>query len=666
MRQSLKITLFLFLILALVINHPLVAQFNTTAYANGRAKVAHEAHAINDYQSDSTIDVTYYKLKLTINPPTPYLLGETMISVKAKRANLTNFFLDLSDTLKTDSVRLGSQKVPFLHQRNQLKITLDKPYELNEEISVTVYYQGKPEKNNSFTFGTHGEGKDQFPIVATLSQPFGTKDWFPSKNTPGDKADSCEVWITAPCGYVSASNGKLVRIVENTTGTSCTKTYQWKSNYPIAAYLISIASTNYKEYDIYYKYSEKDSMIITNYVYPENFTSQTKAQIDSTLIIMDFLTKKLGPYPFLKEKYGHAQTNIDGGMEHQTCSSMSNFSASLIMHELAHQWFGDKITNKSWEHIWLQEGFAVYFELLLSETNGSHMDYLDQGLSELASDDIPLITGSIYVRDPTKRSEIFNLERTYHKGSIVVYMLRKLVGDDVFYKILQTYLRSKLAYGVATTEDFQAIAEQVSGQSLDYFFREWIYGENYPQYSYQWSYQGDNSRGYTVRLKVDQEKNTTPAFYTMPIRITTQSRSGKKESHMIFNNSASQEFLFHVDEKPDTLLFDSNYNVIMKTVLKGEFISSPVLGLEEVDNNWSTFPNPVENDVSINLHLNKASQVKIDLCTSAGTILRTFINEKIPAGTFEASFPIKGLSSGLYILRLTKNEQTSTKKIITH
>ena len=269
--------------------------------------------------------------------------------------------------------------------------------------------------------------------------------------------------------------------------------------YPIAQYLISIAVTNYEKYVNYFHYSNNgvpDSMPITHYLYPGKLSS-IKAQLDETPNMIKVFSERYGLYPFIKEKYGHAEFGWGGSMEHQTCTSMgvNTFKQYIISHELSHQWFGDKVTCKTWRDIWLNEGFANYSEAVYFEAIGGKTSYDNEITFEMKS--AKKAVGSVYVQDISSAGNIFNYNRTYAKGECVLHMLRGVVGDSTFFHILRAYDSDpQLAYNSATTEDFKRVAENVSGMDLNYFFSEWIYGENYPKYTYNWSLDEISSSNY--------------------------------------------------------------------------------------------------------------------------------------------------------------------------
>ena len=287
---------------------------------------------------------------------------------------LNSFFLDLQNQMKVDSILSSGNKVQFNHSDAKLNITLNRIYNINEEFEITIYYQGLPGASGfgSFEFQTHGNNE---PDIWTLSEPYGASDWFPCKDTPADKADSSDVWITVDNSLYAVSNGDLVGIINNPDNTA---TFKWTNKYPIAQYLISLAISNYTIYKNYFKYTEKDSMPVINYIFPENLESY-KENLDKVPNMLRIMSDYFGLYPFIKEKYGNAEMGWlgGGGMEHQTVSSMSNFSETVIVHELVHQWFGDKITCRDWQDIWLNEGFATYGEMLYAEAINGDSAYKD-------------------------------------------------------------------------------------------------------------------------------------------------------------------------------------------------------------------------------------------------------------------------------------------------
>jgi aminopeptidase N len=618
------------------------------------------------YPGDSQIDVTYYKLDLTITFSPNYLTGSVTVHAKVDTLPITNLFLDLRSNMNVNSVLLNGSATTFNHADNKLNIDLDKTYNPSESFSLVVNYHGVPGTSGlgSFRFGTHS-GQ---PIISTLSEPYGASDWWPCKDTPADKVDSADIWITVDQSMIPVSNGMIQEIVVNKVDG--THTYKWKEKYPIVHYLISLAITNYVQYDTYYHYSATDSMIITHFNYPERFNSTRKALLDETAAMMEVFSQMYGEYPFLDERYGHAEFNWGGAMEHQTCSSMGFYGQGVIAHELAHQWFGDMITCKDWHHIWLNEGFATYSEGVYYEAIGGQSAY-DQFI-QTEMNYAKQAQGSIWVVDITNIGQIFNGARSYAKGGIVLHMLRGVVGDSSFFDIMRTYAaHPELKYNVAITEDFQSVAESVYGQSLDYFFQEWIYGERYPRYTASWYSSFLSGETYTLNLNIAQAVNPNPSYFTMPIQIRINTTPGDTLV-TIFNNKQTQDYEIDVIGEPRAIVFDPN-NYILKTVnVIATTADELTVPLEyELQQN---FPNPFNPSTTIKYQIPGNSFVTLKVYDVLGNEIKTLVNEEKPAGSYEVEFSALGgsasggnalnLASGIYLYRLQAGDYAETKKMV--
>ena len=613
------------------------------------------------YPGDSNIDVTYYKLNLTLTYNPGNISGIVTVDAKATQNQLTTFFLDIVNQLTVTSVKLnGITSLTFSQPSgsDQLRITLDRAYGIGEKFSVDITYQGTPGSRGfgSFIFATHNNNTQ--PIIWTLSEPYGAKDWWPSKDTPGDKADSSDVWITAASNYVSVSNGKLISETDNGNGT---KTYKWKNSYPIAGYLISLAMTNYSLHQDQFEYESGKFMPVTHYVFPENL-QQNISNLDNTVNMLQIFSQKFGPYPFLREKYGHAQFGWGGGMEHQTITSLVSFSEMLVVHELAHQWYGDKVTCKDWQNIWLNEGFASYCECIYREAKYGTADfksYVDNFMSQAKN-----AAGTIYVQNINSIDEIFNSAREYKKGAMVLHMLRGIVGDDKFFQIMQQYANEPgLAYNVATTEDFQHIAERVSGIDLNYFFQEWIYGENFPVYSVVWGYEQDVNENYKVSLKITQSVNSNPSFFTMPIQIAISTSKGLV-NRTVINNAQVQSIDLIVDGIPSAVQVDPG-NWILKTVMETKYQED----FDFYPTSYSldqNYPNPFNSGTSIRFELPIDSYITLNIYDELGSFVTSLINEKKSKGIYEVRFDPNNykLASGIYFYTLKAGNYSETKKMI--
>lgn len=607
-----------------------------------------------NYPGDSKYDVKYYKLDLTVNHIAQTISGNVTCKAEIVQPNVTEIYYDLTNPLIVDSVLFNGNSVSFTRGVNTLNIQTGITLNQGDNFTTVVYYHGTPGSSGfgSFEFSSQGGN----PAIWTLSEPYGAKDWWPVKDTPADKADSADFWITVSTSLTPVSNGKLMEIVDNGNGTH---TYKWKSSYPIAQYLLSMAITNYAQYTNYYHYSPTDSMPIDHFLYPASLNSNI-AQLNKTPGMIEIYADRFGEYPFLNEKYGHAQFGWGGGMEHQTITSMGSFGNMLIAHELAHMWFGDKITCKDWHHIWLNEGFATYGECLINEAWYGKSGYDSYIANEMSS--AKNAVGSIWVQNITSVWEIFDGNRSYSKGAVVLHMLRGIVGDSVFFSILQNYAANpNVAYGVATTEDFQAVAESVSGLDLDYFFQQWIYGENYPRYSVIWSKNSLGGNLYNLSLKITQNVNSNPSFFTMPVQIKVNSVTGDT-TITVFNDSQVQTFNVTVNNEPTSISFDPG-NWILKT------LNSVVTDVEDElqPNKFAleqNYPNPFNPSTTIKFNLPENGYTTLKIYNVIGKEVSTLINGQMQAGHYEVNFDSGDLASGVYLYTLSSGGFKETKKMI--
>lgn len=511
------------------------------------------------YPGDSNIDVTYYKLDIDVTynenaSNIVYLKGTTIIRAKAL-SNLSSVFFDFQSNMTINDLKVNGAEAVYTHNNNMITITLNSTVNNGEEFTAEITYEGVPDPTGIGVF-SYDTGND---AIWTLSEPYGASFWWVCKDTPADKPDSTDIWLTTSTDLIPASNGRLEDIVDNGDGTH---TYKWHESYPIASYLISLAIAPYETFEQYYHYSPTDSMQVIHFNYPQN---HTQARIDAeseTVNMLKVFSEMYGEYPFIKEKYGHAEISWAGGMEHQTLTSIGHFAVGTIAHELAHQWFGDMITCATWENIWLNEGFATYSAALYAEKAVGHdefMGYVSANMNAAKS-----ANGSIYVQDIMDMGQLFSSARTYSKASIVLHMLRGVIGDDNFFKTMYDYANdTKIKYGAAVTEDFQRVAETVSGMDLNWFFQQWIYGSNYPHYKV--SYNFKNTDGvYTVPLTITQTQGSSNLF-KMPIEIQAKYYDGTSESFIVWDSLETQSFTLNVKEEPFDISVDPNNWILHDT-----------------------------------------------------------------------------------------------------
>ncbi len=513
--------------------------------------------------------------------------------------------------------------------------------------SLTVVYQGEPIESgfSAFANSTH----DGVPVLWTLSEPYGAKTWWPCKQDLIDKIDSIDIFVSTPEQYRVGSNGVLKSEVPTGTGS---KTYHWEHRYPIPAYLISLAVTNYVSVTDYVYLDNGDSLLILNYVYPEELSS-VQSELGAIVEQMELFNELFGLYPFAKEKYGHAQCGFGGGMEHQTMSSMGGFDYYLQAHELAHQWFGDKITCASWQDIWLNEGFATYLTVLTDEFLTPHDDWKNR-----INWSIDFVTsqagGSTWVEDTTDVNRIFDYRLSYIKGSLILHMLRWELGDEDFFQSLSNYINDPdLAYGYSDIDDLKYHLETVGSMDFTEFFNDWYYGQGFPSYSIQYN---PHSEG--VELIIHQvTSHPSVDFFEMPLPLKFS--NGVQDTLVVVNHTFSGEkFDLLLPFEPSSLVFDPDQWIISRNNSVELITHADDLELSGV----SIYPNPATHMVSISLdnpaYLDKIAALIIT--DSKGAQIRKIeqIESKIdidlagfPRGTYFVTIHTR---SGNFVRKFTK------------
>jgi aminopeptidase N len=594
------------------------------------------------YPGDQNIDIKYHLLKLNIDYTSKFINGSVYTTLKAL-TDIPNCSFDLNSPMKVDSVVSNKSKLTFSQAANKVNIKFKNTLKKDETLSLEIFYKGNPRTTGfgSFSVSTHGAAK--FPVIWTLSESYGGPDWWPCKDDPSDKIDSTEVWITLPSSFVSVSNGVQKGLI---THPNNTKTYQWKNSYPISHYLISIACSNYQLYENNFKYNGK-TMPVSHYVYPQALTNNVKKLLDETTDMLQFFSDIFGEYPFIREKYGHAMCNFGGGMEHQTVSSMGGFSLDLIAHELAHQWFGNKITCKTWADIFMNEAFASYSEALYEEHKNGRSAYYLPILDHMVR--AKKTKEPIFISDPTNENLIFDYSLSYAKGAVVLHMLRGVLGDKAFFKGLKDFQSSKYAYGAASIDDFREFLEKNTGTDLKYFFDEWIYGINYPKYTFSYKQLGNQSVG----VEVSQEKlSTNPSFFKMPVQFKIVLNSGKELLETGFVDEQTKTFTFkNITENVKSIQFDPN-NFIMKELLDlGELTSIT----NTAENEITVYPNPGMDRIEIKGIPIEVSSV--ELINTKGQLIKSLeMNAR--------NHDISELPAGQYILKFSGQNYLKSKIFI--
>jgi len=554
---------------------------NAQTLQNQLAKSESKQHARStppNIQAVNTSDFVYQRCEWQVDPFLDWIDGK-ITTYFIPNQPIPDIQFDLSVVLTVDSIVYYSNALLFSHAFNILDGQFGTTLPAGIIDSVSVYYHGAPDTSiGGFNLDVHGINND--PVMWTLSEPYGAMNWWPCKQNLLDKIDSIDILVTAPFWYEVASNGVLT----NDVTFAVQRQWTWKHRHPIPAYLVCFAVSNYAVYSDFV-YDNGDTVEVVNYVYPEDSAWAVAATPD-VILQMQLFDSLFGFYPFADEKYGHAQCNFGGGMEHTTITFIGGFWYELFAHELAHHWFGDKVTCGSWEDIWLNEGFATYCTGLCYE-HYAPAQYWKPWLAGQIGVVTQQPDGSVWVDDTTVASRIFDPRLSYAKGAMVLHTLRWVIGDSAWYAGVNAYLAdATLSYSFATTANLQQHLETASGQNLAWYFADWYYGQGYPTYTLSWSQDVSN----VVTVTVNQtQSDPSVSFYELPIPLYF--KNGTQDTLIrVQHNANGQQFTIPLSFTADSLLFDPDLWIISANNVVNN-VPAPAY-----PPTFSFFPNPT-NDV---------------------------------------------------------------------
>lgn len=524
-----------------------------------------DERATRHYSRDRTYDIQHLKLELSFDQPQKIVYGTATFTMTPINDGLKKIELDEVD-LTIKSVTLNDNVLNYSSGDGKLKIDLDRAYNESEFFDISIDYQAQPKIGLYFIQPEDGYPDKPWQIWSQ-GEMEENRFWYPCYDFPNDRMTS-EMLITVPDDQIAISNGELLEVIENKSDN--TKTFHWQENIPHVNYLNSLIVGDFVEIR-----DEWDGIPIVYYVEPQD-SAKASRSFGKTPDMVRFFSEKIGiRYPF--EKY--AQTTVSGfmwgGMEnisattltrntlHDQRADLDHTSDGLVAHELAHQWWGDLLTCKNWNHTWLNEGFATYFDALYVEHDRGEDEYL----MEMDGNQ------KIYIREDSigyRRPIVYNYyedpyqmfdRHTYQKGAWVLQMIRYVLGDELCWKAIHYYGERFEGYTVETN-DFRQAIEDATGKSLEWFFDEWIYRGGYPEYLVSWDWDPDSS---IVSLNVKQIQSideVTPLF-NMPIEVEISGEFGEK-SYVIDVDQQEETFGFQVPSKPQRIEFDPREQILKK------------------------------------------------------------------------------------------------------
>ncbi len=494
-----------------------------------------------DYISENQhkIDILHYDLHIDLYPDKKLLKGDITITTRFVDEHLNRIDLNFYDNMKIERLSLNELPAKYEHKGSRLSIFSDES-SITDTFTVFVKYEGTPRRMglSAFVFGKINSRS----VVYNLNEPVYASTWFPCNDVPSDKA-LLDIRITNDSSQTSVSNGILI----NTTTEGDRRTYHWKTIYPISTYLIAVYSSEYEHFtDQYISLDGQDTMTIDYYVFPEQ-VANARIDFEDHPDMLRCFAELFGEYPFMKEKYGVAVFLWNyGAMEHQTITGIGanfiggrKFFNDLYAHELAHHWWGNAIAPKTWKDIWLNEGFATYSEALYYEYRS--------GETALRSTMMSNFNENFRHRLYNPGNDIFS-NTVYNKGAWVLHMLRKELGDPIFFNILRQYFE-RFKYEAASTEDFRLLCEEISGLSLDKFFDQWLYtGTGHIKVDWSWKIYSLPENN-VLELTFNQTQTEYPDYY-FTLDLLLESDDGMRHYEKLFIDSREKSYKVNLQFSP--------------------------------------------------------------------------------------------------------------------
>jgi aminopeptidase N len=510
---------------------------------------------------DRAVDIKHTRIDLKLDVPAKRIAGTVTHTVAPFNEGTRFAEFDAID-MEISAVAVGRRPAEFSYDGAKLRVDLGEGRKRGADLPVAITYAAAPRIGMYFI--TPDEGYPDKPVqVWTQCQDEDTRYWLPCFDHPSQKQTS-ELIVTVPGSWYALSNGRLLEDKANRDGT---RRFHWHQDRPHSTYLFTLAAGEFSRID-----DTTNGLTIDYFVEAKDVEDGQRAFGNTPEMIALFERLFGAKYPWSKYSQIVVRDFVFGGMENTSATTMTEnilfdrkaardfTSDPLVSHELAHQWFGDLLTCRDWSHGWLNESFATFLEMLWDEHHLG-IDMYRQGAIE---------NTDLYLGERYRRPIVTNVfhepidlfdRHLYEKGSVVLAMLRAVLGDDRFFRSIQRYVRDNQERSVITQNLADAVFAE-TGQNMDWFFDQWVYKPGHPCFRVSWQYDDENKLA-TVSVKQTQSHDDGTPIFRMPVTIDFRKGRGRPTAFRVELTEAEQTFAFALAQRPDVCRFDP-YNGILK------------------------------------------------------------------------------------------------------
>jgi aminopeptidase N len=524
------------------------------------ACLAPVARARDTYARLAWLDASEYRIRLTIPEASDEISAETTINFEVKADAPRELPLDFG-ALNVDGVTVNGRAAEFKQTEGRLLVALANGYRNGDQLTVSVKYHGRPADGLFFKRNKFGDR-----TIFADNWPNRAHHWFPSIDHPYDKA-RVEFEVTAPARYDVIANGRMLETRSLQDGTRLTR---WREDVEIPVYCMVVGATEFSVLDA----GAFGGSRLSYYFYPKD-RDKGLHDYGRALRAAEFFERLVGPYPYEKLALVESSTRF-GGMENSSSIFFDENSydgsgklEGTVAHEIAHQWFGDSVTEADWHHLWLSEGFATYFGALFYEHADGRARFIQimRAARERYVKDADAVSRPVVDPSVTDLFKLLN-RNNYEKGAWVLHMLRHVMGDERFFEGISEYYRNNRDRNVLT-EDFEHVMENHAGGagSLERFFKQWLYRPGYPAFDVRWYWVGDATQ---ACMRVRQTQPGPPFDAEFDVELVVR---GETRSRPIHVSERNQLFCVQTGHKPDAVNVDPD-DWLLKTVTVREVSSS--------------------------------------------------------------------------------------------